>query len=398
MNPVFNPDIFVLGVAAGVLGLVMLFSLIIAYAYDEPTLLALGLYLLVAGLALLAGRQLALPVSDVENVLLILGPTALAGLHAWLLRSREVRACDQAAMAATVLLAAGLATLRLIDNSPLAVLAGSYGLGALLLLSWLYLCLPAWRISGPWKWWLLLGHLAGGVVAVLFLLGSLDAQVSYWSVAMMLLLQVPSTYLALVWRSRLLNEGRLRRLAAKVTDPLTGLPGLAVLIDRLRPAISRAQNVKHGGALYLIDIHNFSRLVHELGTDSKEKIILEAANRIRRAISDSDTAARITEQLFAVVAQDLQDDGQVDSLATRLLVSGLRIESDFLPGVSLQLRVIATGLKVGVLSDTAAAQNWLRSLIAYFGAWPDTHRSRNILLFSNGQMRRPQSSATDSTF
>lgn len=398
MNPVFNPDIFVLGVASGVLGLVMLFSLIIAYAYDEPTLLALGLYLLVAGLALLAGRQLALPVSDVENVLLILGPTALAGLHAWLLRSRKVRASDQAAMAVTVLLAAGLATLHLIDNSPLAVLAGSYGLGALLLLSWLYLCLPAWRISGPWKWWLLLGHLAGGVVAVLFLLGSLDAQVSYWSVAMMLLLQVPPTYLALVWRSRLLNEGRLRRLAAKVTDPLTGLPGLAVLIDRLRPAISRAQNVKHGGALYLIDIHNFSRLVHELGTDSKEKIILEAANRIRRAISDSDTAARITEQLFAVVAQDLQDDGQVDSLATRLLVSGLRIESDFLPGVSLQLRVIATGLKVGVLSDTAAAQNWLRSLIAYFGAWPDTHRSRNILLFSNGQMRRPQSSATDSTF
>lgn len=398
MNPAFTPDVFALGVAAGVLGLVMLFSLIIAYAYDEPTLFALGGYVIAVTLALLAGRQTGLPLHELEFLVLILGPTMVAGLHAWLLRNRQVSAGDKLVMAATVLMALALAALRIMDNSALAILAGSYGLGALLVLSWLYLCLPAWRISGPWKWWLVLGHLGGLVVAMLFLLGTVDSQASYWPVALMLLLQLPPTYLALVWRSRLLNEGRLRGLAAKVTDPLTGLSSLAVLIDRLRPAISRAQNLKHGGALYLIEINNFAGLVNELGADSKEKIILEAANRIRRAISDSDTAARITEQLFAVVAQDLQDDGQVDSLATRLLVSGLRIESDFLPGVSLQFRVIATDLKVRVLPNTAAAQAWLRGLVNYFLAWPDTHRSRNILLFSNGQVRRPQSAVSNSSF
>jgi GGDEF domain-containing protein len=286
----------------------------------------------------------------VETVLLIVGPTAVAGLHTWLLRKRVIAGADKGAMAATVLIALGLAGLRLVDESPLAILASSYGLGALLILSWLVLCLPAWRISGPWKWWLLLGHVAGVAVAMLFLLGTLDSTATYWPVAMLLLAQAPPTYLALVWRSRLLNEGRLRGLAAKVTDPLTGLSSLAVLIDRLRPAIHRAQNLTHGGALYLIAIQNFAGLVNELGADAKEKLILEAANRIRRAISDSDTAARITEQLFAVVAQDLEDDGQVDSLATRLLVSGLRIESDFLPGVSLQFRVIATNLKVPPLA------------------------------------------------
>jgi GGDEF domain-containing protein len=398
VNPVFNPDTFVLGVAVGVLGLVLLLSLIIAYAYDEPTLFALGGYLLAVNFALLAGRHLGWPVHEVETALLILGPTLLAGLHTWLLRKRKTGGVDKLAMAATVLIALGLAGLRLVDDSPLAILASSYALGGLLLLSWLILCLPAWRISGPWKWWLLLGHLAGVVVAMLFLLGSLDSTATYWPVAMMLLAQAPPTYLALVWRSRLLNEGRLRGLAAKVTDPLTGLSSLAVLIDRLRPAVNRARKLNHGGALYLIDIHNFGGLVNELGADAKEKLILEAANRIRRAISDSDTAARITEQLFAVVAQDLEDDGQVDSLATRLLVSGLRIESDFLPGVSLQFRVIATGLKVQPLPDIAAAQNWLRSLIGYFGAWPDSHRSRNILLFSNGQIRRPQTASGNSTF
>jgi GGDEF domain-containing protein len=398
VNPVFNPDTFVLGIAVGVLGLVTLLSLIIAYAYDEPTLFALGGYLLLVNLALLAGHQLGWQVHEVETVLLILGPTAVAGLHTWLLRKRKTSAADKGAMAATVLVALGLAGWRLVDDSPLAVLASSYGLGAMLALSWLVLCLPAWRISGPWKWWLLLGHLGGVVVAMLFLLGTLDSTATWWPVAMLLLVQGPPTYLALVWRSRLLNEGRLRGLAAKVTDPLTGLSSLAVLIDRLRPAINRAQKVQHGGALYLVAIHNFAGLVNELGADAKEKIILEAANRIRRAISDSDTAARITEQLFAVVAQDLEDDGQVDSLATRLLVSGLRIESDFLPGVSLQFRVIATNLKVPPLPGVPAAQAWLRGLADYFGAWPDTHRSRNILLFTDGHIRRPHQSGSNSSY
>jgi GGDEF domain-containing protein len=398
MNPVFNPDTFVLGIAVGVLGLVLLLSLIIAYAYDEPTLFALGAYLLGVNLALLAGQQLGWPVHDVKTVLLILGPTAVAGLHTWLLRKRKIGGADKGAMAATVLVALGLAGLRLADDSPLAILVSSYGLGALLLLSWLVLCLPAWRISGPWKWWLLLGHVAGTAVAMLFLLGTLDSTASYWPVAMLLLVQGPPTYLALVWRSRLLNEGRLRGLAAKVTDPLTGLSSLAVLIDRLRPAINRAQKLDHGGALYLISIHNFAGLVSELGADAKEKLILEAANRVRRAISDSDTAARITEQLFAVVAQDLEDDGQVDSLATRLLVSGLRIESDFLPGVSMQFRVIATNLKVPPLPSVLAAQAWLRGLADCFGAWPDTHRSRNILLFTDGHIRRPHLASGNSSY
>lgn len=390
MSPVFNPEVFVLGVAVGVLGLVLLFSLIIAYAYDEPTLFALGGYLLVVTLALVAGRQMLLPADVIENAVLVLGPACMAGLHVWLLRRRQVSAAGKAIVAAFALMALGIAALRVLDSSPQAVMVVSYGLAGLLLLSWLYLCLPAWRISGPWKWWLLLGHLGGSAAAVLFLSGRAGSQANYWPVAMMLLLQLPPTYLALVWRSRMLNESRLRGAAARVTDPLTGLASLAVLTDRLRPAVARAHQVAHGGALYLIEVQNVAGLIKEMGAEAKEKIVLEAANRVRRAVSDSDTAARIGEQLFAVLAQDLQDNAEVDSLATKLVVSGLRIESAFLPGVALQFRVIVTDLKVPMLDNAASAQFWLRSLIGHFSAWPDTHRSRSILLFGGGQVRRPQ--------
>lgn len=390
MSPVFNPEVFVLGVAVGVLGLVLLFSLIIAYAYDEPTLFALGGYLLVVTLALVAGRQMLLPADALENAVLVLGPACMAGLHVWLLRRRQVSAAGKAVVAAVGLMALGIAAFRVLDSSPQAIMVVSYGLAALLLLSWLYLCLPAWRISGPWKWWLLLGHLGGSALAVFFLSGKAGDQANYWPVAMMLLLQLPPTYLALVWRSRMLNESRLRGAAARVTDPLTGLASLAVLTDRLRPAVARAQQLAHGGALYLIEVQNVAGLLKELGAEAKEKIVLEAANRVRRAVSDSDTAARIGEQLFAVLAQDLQDNAQVDSLATKLVVSGLRIESAFLPGVALQFRVVVTDLKVPVLENAASVQYWLRSLTGHFSAWPDTHRSRSILLFGGGQVRRPQ--------
>ena len=356
MNPAFSPEVFVLGVAVGVLGLVLLFSLIIAYAYDEPTLFALGGYLLVVTLALVLGRQMLWPVEAVENTVLILGPACMAGLHAWLLRKRQVNPVGKAVVAAVALMALSIAALRVLDSSPSAIMTSSYGLAALLMLSWLYLCLPAWRLSGPWKWWLLIGHLGGAGVAVLFLSGRAGDQANYWPVAMMLLLQLPPTYLALVWRSRMLHEGRLRGAAARVTDPLTGLASLAVLTDRLRPAVAGAHQVAHGGALYLIEVQNLAGLLKELGPEAKEKIVLEAANRVRRAVSDSDTAARIGEQLFAVLAQDLQDNAEVDSLATKLVVSGLRIESAFLPGVALQFRVIVTDLKVPMLDNAASTQ------------------------------------------
>ena len=50
----------------------------------------------------------------------------------------------------------------------------------------------------------------------------------------------------------------------------------------------------------------------------------------------------------------------------------------------------SSDLKVPVLDNAASAQHWLRSLTGHFSAWPDTHRSRSILLFGGGQVRRPQ--------
>ena len=79
MTLVFNPDVFALGIAVGVLGLVLLFSLVVSYAYDELTLLFLAAYLALVVAGLVTGQRLRLDAVWVQSLLLVLGPALLSG-------------------------------------------------------------------------------------------------------------------------------------------------------------------------------------------------------------------------------------------------------------------------------------------------------------------------------
>ena len=175
----------------------------------------------------------------------------------------------------------------------------------------------------------------------------------------------------------------LRSAAANVTDPLTGLATTPVLIERIMRIMSRSQHNKNApasSALFLIEVQNWHGLINELGVDFNEKLQLETALRLRRSVGDNDLVARIRQGRFAVVAQGLESDHEITSLATRLVVSGLRIDSPLLPGVELKLRVIVTSLKVSAPLALPATNAWLESLAERFQAWPSTHRARSILV------------------
>jgi len=224
------------------------------------------------------------------------------------------------------------------------------------------------------------GGLGGLGVSFAFLSGNVEAEQAYWPQVLMHLLQVPLIYLSLVWRSRLLNESKLRSLSANVTDPLTGLATSAVLVERLMRVMSRASKSSTVSALFLIEVQNWHRLVTELGEEFKEKLILEAALRLRRVIGDNDLAARLSGGRFAVVAQGLSGSTEVSSLATRLMVSGLRIDSPLLSGVEVKFRIVVSQLTVNRGGTLLATQIWLTQLTEHFKQWPLSHRARNILL------------------
>ncbi|AYQ29081.1 GGDEF domain-containing protein [Polaromonas sp. SP1] len=382
---------FALGVAVGVLGLVLLLSLIIAFAYDERTLLALGAYVSLMVAAVIAGQQFADDTGRVEDLLLVAGPSLLAGLQAWLLKNRHFSTAAKVIIAVVVL--ASLVLLGLVAGvaSPSISQIAALVWGVLLLAFHAYLMQQSWDSAGPWKWWLLFGLLAGLVISVSSLAGWTDTRQPYWPVVLMLLLQVPPIYLSLVWRSRLLNESRLRSFSANVTDPLTGLATTSVLVERLMRVMSRVHQTPGSNALFLIEVQNWQGLLNELGAEFNEKMLLEAAMRLRRTVGDNDLAARISGGHFAVVAQGLQGAEEVNSLATRLVVSGLRIDSPLLQGVEFKFRVIVSLLKNSKPMTLPETHEWLGRMADIFRDWPRSHRNRSILVVTEDQLTNPDS-------
>jgi GGDEF domain-containing protein len=278
-----------------------------------------------------------------------------------------------------------------VETTPVAVQGATLVWFLLLLGFSIYLMFKSWHTAGPWKWWVLTGHAAGLLASTLFLLGLLQAGQAHWPLVLMLLLQVPPIYLALVWRSRLLNESRLRSASAETVDPLTGLATNSVLVERLMRVMSRTHQSSTNSALFLIEVKNWQGLLNELGAEFSEKLLLEAALRLRRAIGDNDLAARIGGGRFAIVAQGLAGDEDITSLATRLVVTGLRIDSPLLSGVEFHFRVLVSRLKSVRPMPLPETQTWLDELTTQFAEWPHSHRTRSILFVAGRELTLPAS-------
>ncbi|MEO6016968.1 MAG: hypothetical protein ABIP46_06910, partial [Polaromonas sp.] len=169
MHLVFSPGVFALGVAVGVLGLVLLLSLIVAYAYDERTLLGLAAYLSLMVAATLAGQRLQVNDELVQNLLLVAGPALMSAALMRLLKNRQASPASRVLLGIVLLatlgllgLCSGFGPVALVRNAALAWVA-------LLLAFCLMLTVQSWDTTGPWKWWFLIGHLAGLAAALCFL-------------------------------------------------------------------------------------------------------------------------------------------------------------------------------------------------------------------------------------
>ncbi len=385
MNLYFYPGVFPLGIAVGVLGLVLIFSLIIAYAYDERTLLALAGYMTLMVAIPLVFRRLDIPAGLTQQVMLVLGPSVAAVSQMWLLRDRRAQTGSKIMLAGMLIASLALVVLFSSPDPDRLDHLASYAWFALVLGFSTYELVQHRASAGPWSLWLFAGGVAGLGVSIAFLSGNVEAEQAYWPQVLMHLLQIPPIYLSLVWRSRLLNESKLRSSSANVTDPLTGLATSTVLVERLMRVMSRASKSSTVSALFVIEVQNWHGLVTELGEEFNEKLMLEAALRLRRAIGDNDLAARLSGGRFAVVAQGLSGATEVSTLATRLMVSGLRIDSPLLSGVEFKFRIVVSPLTVNRGGTLLATQVWLTQLIENFKQWPASHRSRNILLV--GELR-----------
>ncbi|HEX8724059.1 MAG TPA: EAL domain-containing protein [Gemmatimonadaceae bacterium] len=96
------------------------------------------------------------------------------------------------------------------------------------------------------------------------------------------------------------NAAQVHRLA--LHDPLTGLPNRKLFLDHLNMAIPGARRSKAKLAVLFVDLDRFKVVNDSLGHAAGDKLLQIVAGRLRTALRESDTVARMGGDEFTVLA------------------------------------------------------------------------------------------------
>jgi diguanylate cyclase (GGDEF)-like protein len=145
-----------------------------------------------------------------------------------------------------------------------------------------------------------------------------------------------------------------------LVDPLTGLPGRALLLDRLEQALTRARTHGTLATLVLVDVHQLSAVNAKHGFDLGDELLVIIAGRLRRGLRADHTVARYGGDEFAVIAEHPNGTGapiaeRIRHLTTRpVRITGVRLR----PGLRLSW-VTSDGI-ASILSVVTRAEERLR--------------------------------------
>ncbi len=111
------------------------------------------------------------------------------------------------------------------------------------------------------------------------------------------------------------SHGHFRHLAHH--DPLTGLPNRTLFFDRFEHALANAARYRTGLALLFIDLDHFKPINDTHGHEAGDRILTTAATILQSITRESDTAARIAGDEFAVLVEHAEESA-IAVLANRL--------------------------------------------------------------------------------
>ena len=109
--------------------------------------------------------------------------------------------------------------------------------------------------------------------------------------------------------------GEARKLAE--TDALTGLYNQRYFHETLRREVLRAQRYERNLALIVFDVDDFKTINDQIGHLAGDRVLAQAADRLREAVRSVDVAARIGGDEFAVILPESSSD-DADQLYRRV--------------------------------------------------------------------------------
>ena len=102
-------------------------------------------------------------------------------------------------------------------------------------------------------------------------------------------------------------------------DTLTGLPNRNMLRDRMAQEIKRSKRDDLQLAVLFIDLDHFKEVNDTLGHNVGDRLLMEAARRIRDSVRESDTVARMGGDEFAVILTELSDASSLERILQKIL-------------------------------------------------------------------------------
>jgi diguanylate cyclase (GGDEF)-like protein/PAS domain S-box-containing protein len=119
--------------------------------------------------------------------------------------------------------------------------------------------------------------------------------------------------------ARKLSEQRIHHVAQH--DVLTGLPNRSLLQDRLSQAVAYSMRCAHPVWVMLIDLDRFKFVNDSMGHKAGDVLLMTVAARLRSALRDTDTVARLSGDEFVVILTEHEDESLSVDIVQRLMDS-----------------------------------------------------------------------------
>jgi len=120
-------------------------------------------------------------------------------------------------------------------------------------------------------------------------------------------------------------------------DNLTSLPNRFLSLDRLWQMLKKAKRNADNVAVFFLDLDDFKKVNDSLGHEVGDKLLVEAANRLKLVVRESDTVGRLGGDEFIVLSQALTNGHDAIDIAENLL--GIFREPFKIDGRELSLTV-----------------------------------------------------------
>ncbi len=176
------------------------------------------------------------------------------------------------------------------------------------------------------------------------------------------------------------TERQLATLA--YVDQLTELPNRKAFQDRLRETLARADRQGPNGpqALLLLDLDHFKDINDTLGHEAGDRVLREAADRIRGAVRASDLVFRQGGDEFTVLLSLLAADTDAAFVAEKLVQS-------FRQPIVLDGNPLYVGISIGIAEHPRDGESPDELLRAADTALFEAKRDRNAYRFFNTGMQ-----------